>query len=41
MARQPPRYGVVCGLARQRLAHCADEVHLTVLGTHLRIKSEP
>lgn len=31
----------VCGFAHQRLARCADEVHLAVLGTHLRIKPEP
>jgi adenosylcobinamide kinase/adenosylcobinamide-phosphate guanylyltransferase len=31
----------VCGFAHQHLARCADEVHLAVLGTHLRIKPEP
>lgn len=31
----------VCGFTHQRLARCADEVHLAVLGTHLRIKPEP
>jgi adenosylcobinamide kinase/adenosylcobinamide-phosphate guanylyltransferase len=31
----------VCGFAHQRLARCADEVHLAVLGTHLRIKPQP
>jgi adenosylcobinamide kinase / adenosylcobinamide-phosphate guanylyltransferase len=31
----------LCGFAHQRLARAADEVHLAVLGTHLRIKPAP
>jgi len=31
----------LCGFAHQRFARAADEVHLAVLGTILRIKPAP
>jgi adenosylcobinamide kinase/adenosylcobinamide-phosphate guanylyltransferase len=46
MSVHPPtelgrRFVEVCGFTHQRLARAADEVHLAVLGTTLRIKPAP